>query len=88
MPRVASAVSMDPTTQAMLRQLVRSPSTRQGLVQRCRIVLAAAAGKSNQQIADELETPEVTVGKWRRCFANQGLEGLQDAPSFRSTCKI
>src|SRR5438874_1482653 len=80
MPRVAPAVSMDRTTQAKLRQLVRSPSTRQGLVQRCRIVLAAVAGKSNQQIADELEMPEVTVGKWRRCFANQGLEGLQDAP--------
>src|SRR5436853_5469086 len=80
MPRVAPAVSTDPTTQAKLRQLVRSPSTRQGLVQRCRIVLAAVAGKSNQQIADELEMPEVTVGKWRRCFANQGLEGLQDAP--------
>jgi transposase len=80
MPRVAPAVSIDPPTQAMLRRLVRSPSTRQGLVQRCRIVLAAAAGKSNQQIADELEMPEVTVGKWRRCFAKQGLEGLQDAP--------
>src|SRR6266567_4913386 len=80
MPRVAPAVSMDPTTQATLLQLVRSPSTRQGLVQRCRIVLAAVAGKSNQQIADELEMPEVTVGKWRRCFANKGLEGLQDAP--------
>src|SRR6266705_1577625 len=80
MPRVAPAVSMDPTTQAKLLQLVRSPSTRQGLVQRCRIVLAAVAGKSNQQIADELEMPEVTVGKWRRCFANKGLEGLQDAP--------
>jgi transposase len=49
-------------------------------VQRCRIVLAAAAGKSNQQIAGELWMPEVTVGKWRRCFANKGLEGLQDAP--------
>jgi transposase len=80
MPRVAPTVSIDLTTQAMLRHLVRSPSTRQGLVQRCRIVLAAAAGKSNQQIADELEMPEVTVGKWRRCFAHKGLEGLQDAP--------
>jgi transposase len=80
MPRVAPVVSMDPTTQAMLRHLVRSPSTRQGFVQRCRIVLAAAAGKSNQQIAGELGMPEVTVGKWRRCFANKGLEGLQDAP--------
>jgi transposase len=80
MPRVAPAVSLDSTMIAALDQLVRSPSTPQGLVQRSRIVLAAAAGKSNQQIAGELQMPEVTVGKWRRCFASHGLEGLQDAP--------
>src|SRR5271167_4749261 len=80
MPRVASAVSLDPTTKATLDRLVRSPSTRHGLVQRCRIVLAAAAGKTNQQIAGDLQMPEVTVSKWRRGFASQGLEGLQDAP--------
>jgi len=65
---------------AALEQLVRSSSAPQGLVQRSRIVLAAAAGKTNQQIAGELYLPEVTVGKWRRGFASQGLEGLQDAP--------
>jgi transposase len=80
MPRVAPAVSLDPTMKAALDKLVRSPSAPQGLVQRGRIVLAAAAGKTNQQIADELQMPEVTVGKWRRSFASQGLEGLQDAP--------
>jgi transposase len=80
MPRVAPAVSLDPTTKATLDHLVRSPSTRQGLVQRCRIILAAATGKSNQQIAGDLQMPEVTVSKWRRCFASKGLEGLQDAP--------
>src|SRR6267378_5948587 len=80
MPRVASAVSLNQTTKAALDQLVRSPSTPQGLVQRGRIVLAAAAGESNQQIAAALAIPEVTVGKWRRRFARQGLEGLQDAP--------
>jgi len=46
---------------------------------RSRIVLAAAAGRSNQQIAADLGIPEVTVGKWRRSFATHGLEGLRDA---------
>lgn len=46
---------------------------------RSRIVLAAATGRSNQQIAVELDIPEVTVGKWRRSFAAHGIEGLQDA---------
>ena len=80
MPRVAPAVSLDATMKAALNQLVRSSSTPQGVVQRSRIVLAAAAGKSNQQIAGELHMPEVTVGKWRRSFAQQGLQGLEDAP--------
>jgi transposase len=65
---------------AALDQLVRSPSTPQALVQRSRIVLAAAAGRSNQQIAGELHMPEVTVSKWHRGFAIHGLEGLQDSP--------
>jgi transposase len=80
MPRVAPAVSLDPVTQATLDRLVRSPSTAHGLVQRCQIVLAAAAGKTNQQIAGELHLPEITVGKWRRGFACHGLDGLRDAP--------
>jgi transposase len=80
MPRVAPAISLDLTTKATLDRLVRSSSTPQNLAQRSRIVLAAAAGRSNQQIADELQLPEVTISKWRRSFAHQGLEGLQDAP--------
>lgn len=47
---------------------------------RSRIVLAAAAGVPNQQIASDLGVPQVTVGKWRRSFAELGLDGLHDAP--------
>ncbi len=79
MPRVAPAVWLDPATKATLDRLVRSTSTRHGLVQRYRIILAAAAGKTNQQIAGDVQMPEVTVSKWRRRFASRGLEGLQDA---------
>ena len=75
MPRVAPAVSLNQTTKAALDQLVRSPSTPQGLVQRGRIVLAAAAGKSNQQIAAALAIPEVTVGKCERHDRSDGPDG-------------
>jgi Homeodomain-like domain len=80
MPRVAPAVSLDPTMKAALDKLVRSPSAPQGLVQRGRIVLAAAAGKTNEQIAGELQIPEVTVGKWRRSFASQGWKAFKMHP--------
>jgi transposase len=80
MPRIAPAIRLDPKTKATLDHWVQAPSTGQALVLRSRIVLAAAAGRANQQIASELEIPQVTVGKWRRSFAELGLEGLRDAP--------
>ena len=78
MPRQAPHVQLDPQTEKTLTKLVRTPSTPQSLVLRSRIVLAAAAGESNQQIAIDLDIPEVTVGKWRRSFAQNGVEGLRD----------
>lgn len=80
MPRVAPTVTLNAVSESTLQHLVRSPSTPQGLALRSRIVLAAAAGESNQEIASALGLPQVTVGKWRRSFAQRGLEGLADAP--------
>jgi transposase len=79
MPRVAPAIDLNPVSEATLKHLVRSPSTPQGLALRSRIVLAAAEGQANQQIAATLHVPEITVSKWRRSFAAAGLDGLQDA---------
>jgi len=80
MPRVAVPVQLDPETRETLSQLVRSSSTPQSLALRSRIVLAAADGSSNQQIAAALQVPAITVGKWRRSFTVDGIEGLRDAP--------
>lgn len=80
MPRVAPAITLNAVTETMLHHLVRSPSTPQGLALRSRIILAANAGESNQQIAATLKIPEVTAGKWRRAFAASGMDGLDDAP--------
>jgi transposase len=73
-------IALNSVTDTMLRHLIRSPSTPQGLALRSRIVLAASVGQSNQQIAATLRIPEVTAGKWRRAFATAGIDGLQDAP--------
>ena len=80
MPKIAPVIALDSETRMQLQSLVRSSSTPHALVTRSRIVLAAAARQSNQQIARALQIPEVTVGKWRRSFARLGMEGLQDRP--------
>ena len=49
--------------------------------ERARIVLACAEpGASNAQVAEALAVTAVTVGKWRRRFAEAGLAGLGDSP--------
>ena len=80
MPRLAAPVQLDSETRSTLKQFIRSSSTPQSLALRSRIVLAAAEGSSNQQIASELKIPAITAGKWRRSFAVDGIEGLRDAP--------
>ena len=58
----------------------RRPKTAQGMAMRARIVLAAADGKTNTDIAEDLGVSRPTVGKWRRRFAEMGLDGLVDTP--------
>ena len=53
-------------------------STAQGLALRARIVLACAQGAQNKVVAAELGACELTVGKWRRRFAEHRLEGLAE----------
>jgi len=80
MPRIAPTVDLDQKQRARLDALLRSPTTPQSLVLRARIVIAAADGWENIQISEDLGVPPVTVGKWRRAFAQNGFKGLQDAP--------
>ena len=63
-----------------LDRWIRRPKTAQALALRARIVLAAAAGKSNTTIAREFNVANLTVGKWRQRFIDQRLDGLLDEP--------
>jgi transposase len=49
-------------------------------VQRARIVLYAALGLTNVEIARRLDTAPEVVAKWRRRFRHGRLEGLADKP--------
>jgi transposase-like protein len=47
-------------------------------VVRARIVLLAAEGRENTEIARRLELPVQIVSKWRKRFFDEGLAGLAE----------
>jgi len=63
-----------------LQRWGRRHSSSQALALRCRIVLEAAEGQTNTEIAAALGCHQVTVSKWRHRFAQDRLDGLIDAP--------
>jgi transposase len=73
-------IDLERITQETLERWARRPKSAQALAQRCRIVLAAAEGRTNGEIAAELSLARATVGKRRRRFAEMRLDGLIDEP--------
>jgi putative transposase len=63
---------------AQLSAIARSRSMPVALSLRARIVLAAADGEPNSEIAKRLQLTGATVGKWRRRFIERRISGLHD----------
>jgi transposase len=79
--RVAVKIELTDIERSTLVQWSRGRSTPARLVQRAKIVLAAADGRENQVIAAELGCARKTVGEWRNRFAAERLAGIErDAP--------
>ena len=79
--RVAPKITLTDADRQTLERWAKGRSTPARLVLRARIVLAAAEGKENQTIAEELRVNRLLVGKWRKRFAAAGLAGIEkDAP--------
>lgn len=78
--RRAAEVVLTPTERADLERWARARTTSQALAQRARIILLCADGRLNREIADEVGLGEHTVGKWRKRFVEQGIDGLSDSP--------
>src|SRR5919204_30759 len=63
-----------------LEALTRSTSVRAGLAARARIVLLAAEGLPNAEIARRTGTSRPTVVGWRDRYETGGIRALQDLP--------
>jgi transposase len=79
--RVAPTVELSEEQREILMRWSRGRSTPHRLMQRARIVLLAAEGRPNKEIAETLGVMERTVGRWRTRFVKHGLAGIdKDLP--------
>jgi transposase len=77
---VAVAIELSGQERAQLEGWARRRSSAQALAQRSRIVLLAAEGLKNTEIARRLGIHRNVAGKWRGRFAADRLDGLIDEP--------
>jgi transposase len=77
---VAVPVELAEGEREQLESWSRRRSSAQALALRSRIVLLAAEGLKNTEIAERLAVDHATVRKWRNRFAADRLDGLVDEP--------
>jgi transposase len=74
----AVAIVLDDAERSELTALTRKHGAPQSLAERARIVLAAASGLNNKEIAAKVGVCDATAGTWRNRFAESRMEGLYD----------
>ncbi|MEI9990744.1 MAG: IS630 family transposase [Rhizomicrobium sp.] len=77
--RQVSGLELSAEERSELVSLSSRRKTAQALALRARIVLACVdSGQNDKQVAAALGLDRSTVGKWRRRFLAQGIDGLHD----------
>src|SRR5215213_2563858 len=74
----AKPLGLRPGDRDLSESWTRSSSMRAGLAQRARIVLLAADGISNTEIAERVGVSRPTVIGWRDRYVGSGVWGLAD----------
>ena len=78
--RIAPVITLSPEQRTVLESQARSRSRPLRVVERARIVLLAAAGRQDKDIAAALSMTPKKVSRWRKRFLVLGVAGLlQDA---------
>ncbi len=81
MPRTTPFnVVLDKRERAVLEAQTRRYTSPHRDVMRAKIVLMAARGLRNDEIALRLDTPRQVVSKWRKRFVLERLAGLEERP--------
>jgi len=81
MPRSSPfTIVLDRATRRGLESRARKYTLAYRDVMRAKIVLMAAQGMSNDQIALRLDTSRDVVSMWRKRFFEEGLAGLEERP--------
>ena len=79
--RIAPTVLVSDADRPKLERWSRGRTVPARLVLRARIILLAAAGRLNKEIAAELNTGMKTVCQWRKRYIELGPAGIEkDAP--------
>lgn len=81
MPRYSPyAIALTDEEQEFLEDTARRYTSPYCDVVRAKIVLLAAEGFQNTQIASRLDLPRQIVSKWRKRFCQERLGGLEGRP--------
>lgn len=75
--RVAPRIELSAEQRKILERWSRARRMPFRLMQRAQMILLAAQGRQNKEIAVALGVMERTVGRWRTRFAQSGLEGIR-----------
>ena len=73
---MVSPCALSPSERQQIQQWIDAHGTPQQVALRCRIVLAAAEGRSDIAIAKQLSVNRKTAILWRERFSQQRLDGL------------
>ncbi len=74
------AVRVPAADRDVLQSWTRAPSLRAGVAQRARIVLLAADGVGTNEIVRRVGLSKPAVIGWKRRYAAEGIDGLDDRP--------
>lgn len=73
-------ITLTPEQREVLESRARQYTLSYRDVVRARMILLAAEGLSNQEIAERLDSRREVVSKWRKRFYKRGLAGLEERP--------